>query len=504
MDIRTPAIAQTLIEDIEANQTQDRRIAEYKSYKVETGAQREYIVERLQELFPESYTTMRISDVSLSKKVNTKLSKAYKEKPIRTMGDATETLNDIYEMGYFNKGFKDFERDFNRQHYGLLWVNRVDDMLCLHSLKGFESFVVRDQRSGALKAVIINYPDAEITTTTTSDTDYMEQIIAESQNDSSATGRVYAMWTADYHSVWKSRVSQGAKGSVVKEIINMPIEGNESMINPLGMLPFVFASKSSAIDLPFVNPITEQSIVYNLLASDLLTASSLQGYGQLVLKMPEGYEMAKLHTGMTTAINLPLVDSAENQADASYINANPDLSGMQDVLRDYAEQVLSEHGITASQAAGEFSSGLERLIANADVSDYINANQMYFAELEKQVANIVRRYGEVYGDFNLGDEEFRIVFPKAKVMISDQETLANIKTRMELGLITEVEAMQVIDPNLDDDQAREKLEEIKQEKQMKMQSFIGGANANRPGQDQLRDESRQVQEVGQGAQEQES
>jgi hypothetical protein len=332
----------------------------------------------------------------------------------------------------------------------------------------------------------------------------MEQIIAESQNDSSATGRVYAMWTADYHSVWKSRVSQGAKGSVVKEIINMPIEGNEAMINPLGMLPFVFASKSSAIDLPFVNPITEQSIVYNLLASDLLTASSLQGYGQLVLKMPEGYEMAKLHTGMTTAINLPLVDSAENQADASYINANPDLSGMQDVLRDYAEQVLSEHGITASQAAGEFSSGLERLIANADVSDYINANQMYFAELEKQVANIVRRYGEVYGDFNLGDEEFRIVFPKAKVMISDQETLANIKTRMELGLITEVEAMQVIDPNLDDDQAREKLEEIKQEKQMKMQSFIGGANANRPGQDQLRDESRQVQEVGQGAQEQES
>ena len=47
MDIRTPAIAQTLIEDIEANQTQDRRIAEYKAYKVETGAQREYIVERL-------------------------------------------------------------------------------------------------------------------------------------------------------------------------------------------------------------------------------------------------------------------------------------------------------------------------------------------------------------------------------------------------------------------------------------------------------------------------
>ena len=49
---------------------------------------------------------------------------------------------------------------------------------------------------------------------------------------------------------------------------------------------------------------------------------------------------------------------------------------------------------------------------------------------------------------------------------------------MELGLITEVEAMQIIDPNLDDDQAREKLEEIKQEKQNKISDFMGGMSAN--------------------------
>ena len=486
MDIRQADVARLLIEDIEALQTQERRINEYKSYKIENGAQREYIIERLARLFPESYTTMRISDVSLSAKVNSKLSKAYKDKPIRTMGESTEVLNEVYEAGNFDNGFKDFERDFNRQGYGLLWVNRVNDMLCLHSLKGFEAFVVRDQSSGALRAVIINYPDSEITTTTTSDTDYMENIIAESQNDTSANSRVYAMWTDDFHAVWRSKTELSHKKAVVKEIYNMPIDGNEGMINPLGILPFVFASKSTAVDLPFLNPITEQSIVYNILQSDILTASALQGYGQMVVKMPTGYEIQALNSGMTTAINLPLVEGAENQAEASYINANPDLSGMGDVIKEFATQVLSQHGITAGQTSGEFSSGLERLIANADVSDIINSNQARFSNVEDKVADIVQAYGNVYGDFSISEsDEFRVIFPKAKVMISDAETLQNIKMRMELGLITEVEALQIIDPNLTDNDAAAKLEAIKEERQNKVQSLMGGFNADREEQNQL-------------------
>ena len=73
MDIRQTEVARLLIEDIEALQTQERRINEYKSYKVENGAQREYVLERLARLFPESYGTMRVSDISLSAKVNAKL-----------------------------------------------------------------------------------------------------------------------------------------------------------------------------------------------------------------------------------------------------------------------------------------------------------------------------------------------------------------------------------------------------------------------------------------------
>jgi len=477
MDIRLSEVAKKIIEDIETNQTQLRRINEYKAYKVEVGAQREYVTERLRELFPESYQNMRVSDVSLSQKVGSKLGKAYKDSPIRTMGSNTDAMIEVYDKGGFDRGFKDFERDFNRQNYGLLWVNKTKDGLCLHSLKGYESFVIRDQSSGKLEAVIINYPDNEITTTLGSDSDYMEQIIAESQNDASSNTRIYAMWTAEHHSVWRIQASLSSLGSTVKEILNLPLEGNEGMINPLGRLPFVFASKSSSSELPFLNPITEQSITYNVLQSDLLTSCALQGYGQLVVKTPEGYEIKALNTGMTTAINLPLVEGVENQADASYINANPDLQGMRETINDYAKHILSQHGITAGQSAGEFSSGLERLIANADVSDIIASNQVYFSEIEAEVAAIVAVYGEVYGDFNLGDpDEFRIIFPKPKVMISDAETLQNIRTRMELGLITDTEAMQIIDPNLDDEEAKAKLEEIKEQKKEKLNSFMGGFN----------------------------
>lgn len=491
MDIRDKNIASQIIEDIEAEQTEKRRIAEYKSYKVASGAQLQYTTLALKELFPQSYQTMRISDVSVSRKVLNKVSKAYKEKPIRTMGDSTEALTEVYDNGGFNRTFQEFERDFNRQKYGLLWVNNINDKISLHSLKGFESFVIIG-KGGKLDGVILNYPDTDITTTSTSDTDYMEQMVAESQDDSSAGTRVYAMWTAQHHSVWKVKLEKGLNGKLAKNIINIPLDGNVSGVNPLGIIPFVFATQSSSPDLPFINPITEQSITINLLMSDVLSSASIQGYGQLVVRMPEGYELNKLHTGMTTAINLPLVEGNENQADASYINANPDLAGMNDVVEKYISEVLGEHGITGGQTAGAFNSGLERLIANADVTDIVNANQSYFSDIESQVVEIVKRWGEVTGQFKLGDDDFNVVFPKSKITISDKETLENIEKRLSLGLMTEVEALQVIDPNLDDEAAQEKLENIKKERESKIGGFLDGGQSNEA--PKVRPQERQEQE----------
>lgn len=487
MDIRDYKVAIRLINEIESEQFENRRIEEYKAYKVSEGGQRPYILERLQLLFPKSYATMRVSDISVSNKVLSKISKAYKDSPKRVYGDQSEDLDNILGDANFDRVMSEFDRDYNRQRYALLWVNQIDGMPSFHSLKGFESFVKKNQKSGKIEVVILNYPDTKITANTFSDSDYKEQLLQDTQDDTSAESKVYAMWTSQFHAVWKMTENVTTMGSR-RSIEMIEIEGNPNNVNDLGMLPFVYISKNSSPDLPFLNQLTEQSITYNVLNSDLLTACALQGYGQLVVTLHEDQSMDTLHSGMTTAIHLPIVQGADSQSDAKYINPNPDLSGMMSTIQDYGREILDEHGIS-TQSSGNgnsaFSSGLERLIANADVSDKIKQNQIIYAQVEEKVIDILTAYGFL----RESEEPYSVIYEKPKVMISDAETLSNIEKRLNLGLITKIEALQIIDPNLSDEAAADKIEEIKLEKQANIAAFMGGDNASNIGRNKLSDES---------------
>lgn len=482
MDIREYDVASALINEIESEQFSERRRQEYKGYKVSEGGQREYVLSALQSLFPKSWRSMRVSDISVSNKVLSKFSKAYKESPVRNLEGQTDDLNELLGESDFDSRMSEFDRDYNRQRYGLLWVNRINDEPSFHSLKGFESFVKRDSNTGDLEAVVINYPSENITHNANSNADGIEQNLAENQDDTSAESKLYAMWTSDFHAVWRvtqKKIRGVSKSSIVRE----EIEGNELGINDLGRLPFVYRSKNSSSDLPFINQLTEQSITYNVLNSDFLTACALQGYGQLVVTMPEDMITESMHTGMTTAMTLPIIEGSDVQADAKYINPNPDLSGMKLTLDNYAGDITGEH-LGQSQSVNSnqtFSSGLERVIAQADVTDIITGNQRVYAKMEKEVVEILRAY-EFLAQ---GSAELITIFPKAKVQISDKETLENIKMRLDLGLITKAEALQIIDPNLDEKAAEVKLEEIAKQGKALIDS-LGGVDANKERPDKLR------------------
>jgi len=484
MDIRLSQVAQSLIDEIDSQQFVNRRTEEYKSYKIAEGGQLSYVESELKRLFPKSHDKMRVSNVSLSAKVLGKVAKAYKESPSSTFGGQTDKLNTLLDNSDLDDAMREFDRDFNRQKYGLFWVNKINEEISFHSLKGFESFVKVNKGTGKLEAVVLNYPDTNITTNDFSGSDQVEQALSESQDDSSAESKVFAMWTDDFHAVWRVTEKTDVENIVVsREIENIPIDGNEAMSNDLGRIPFVYRSKTSSVDLPFLNAISEQSITYNVLGSDLLTAMALQGYGTLVVSIQEDQAMDTIHTGMTTAMTIPIVQGAEAQADAKYINANPDLSGMMATINNYASEVVSEHlGVSQSVGSEKFTSGLERLIANASVSDQVSSNQMTYSKMEKEIIDIIIAYGEL----SESQDDYTVTFPKAKVMISDAETLANIKTRMDLGLMTKAEALVVIDPNLSEKEAEARIEKIDKEKAAVINSFTSEPTiADNEGKDKL-------------------
>jgi hypothetical protein len=188
--------------------------------------------------------------------------------------------------------------------------------------------------------------------------------------------------------------------------------------------------------------------------------------------------MQEAHMGMHTALSLP--QSAKPDAkptEASYISASPDLAGQLDVLKFDVTNILDEHGIKAKGAieggADEFSSGLDRLFSEADTQDLIETNQgLYAATLEQELFLILKNYEEAMNKPTFSGEEMEIYFEKPKVMISDKETLENIKLREELGLILDHEKHQIINPNLSEKEAMKRVELIKAQQKARMSELM--------------------------------
>lgn len=436
-----------IINDIFKSENVTRRQKEYDSYVIDSGDQRDYVIARLKQLFPKSWQSMRVSDVAVMRKIYTKISQAYKKAPTRMFPYSQEDYEQLYSNGQFNRIFAEADRDYNRQKYLLLWVNQADDQnIYLNSIKGFQSHVIVDATTGKLKLVALVY---------------------EIDKEKSEV----ALWTDEQHS--KFKVNRTHDKITIERVA---IDDNESGINPLGIIPFVFVSSRSGAQLPFMNNLYLQSIDCNIILSDLHTAGALQGYGQMVFKKPEGIKIENMHTGMTTALEIPLVEGALVQADVSYINANPDLAGLERIAYKYMQSIYNDNGITTNvmnDSANAFSSGFERVVAEADVQSLISCNQNIYNEIEKQVFNIINLYAGITEQGDLS-----VIYPKPTVLISDKETLENIKTRLDLGLITKAEALMILNPNLKNEEAEERLALIEQEKINNVGVFFGNQSVS--------------------------
>lgn len=287
------------------------------------------------------------------------------------------------------------------------------------------------------------------------------------------------MWSKDVFV--KIRVTK-AKGNGNVAEKNMSLDYMKIKSNPLGRLPIAYVQKDNAVDYPIASNLADQSIEWNVSFSDLKTASSTQGHGQLVISHPEGQEMQQIHMGMHTAISLPQSNKPDRKpTTAEYISAAPNLSGQLDVLKFDITNILDDQGIrakgTIDGGADKFSSGFDRLVSEADVQDLIEENQgTYSNELEPELFNVIKAYEEAMNQTTFSaTDEIEVHFEKPKVLISDAETLANIKTRDELGLMLPHEKHMIMNPNLTEEQAKVREAEIqkfKEEAIKKMQALM--------------------------------
>jgi hypothetical protein len=487
IDLLDSNVIQNILSDINGSEDRNRKKYSYDSWQVYSGNQRPYVKAELERTRPKSHDAYTISNISLAKLITDKKAQSYRKQPKRSVsGDQTKTefLHEVYSEADAFRQLSFMDCINNLHKYSLLWINyrELEERFQFMAMQGHEFSVIKNKDTGALECVILNYGNLDITSSARSGDGY-DNLIAESQSDSSANSTVYALWTKDQHVVIKVETStiRTVRGEQIKKSVTyVPIDGNPDNVNKLGVIPFVFISKELSIDMPTPSPLMMQSVTYNVLLSELLTSSNIQGTGTLVLSYPEKYEgkFKDVATGLTSTIKLPQSGNPNDRATTvSYISPSPALAAQKEVYLGYMRQVLSEHGITTSQgldgSSESFSSGLERLLANADIMGQVESNQEIYIRVEQQAFEILKAYSDLLGlGYFSDDDTLSVVFPKPKLMVSDSETLANIEKRLSLGLMQKHEALMMIDPNLSEDQAKEKLALIEQERTRSMRSII--------------------------------
>lgn len=457
-----------IVNDIESDENRKRRKKDFKAFEVYSGNQQDYVKDELRALFPSSHESMRVSNVNVLRKVVDKKSKVYKEAPTRKVdGEDSEELDDIYKAGKFNRSFQSIDTLFNRHKHALAWVQNKPEFPTEFKLKSLAPYVydlVVDPDTNEVLIVILSYPSTEIThDVPRALADTQNQVIAESQEDSGPDEeKVYAMWSKDFNVNIKAQFTKGA----VTEVTYISDDANPLNINSIGRLPFVWITSDwDSPDYPTPSSLPNDSVFINVLNSDLLTASSLQGFGTLLVKYPQGSRVDALFTGFNVALELP--QSTEQDAPettAEYINANPDLSGMKDTVMDYAASILSDNGLEGASLASKnqnFTSGFDRLLASASVSEIREENSQLYSDLESGIFDIIKAYDTANKTSLFKTEDvLTVVYTKPTIIISEVDKLAIIEKREDLGLNEPHEKFIQDNPELTEDLAKEKEKRI--------------------------------------------
>lgn len=496
-------IMNQIVSELDNGEERDRKKHSFDNWQIYSGNQDPYVLETIKKQRPRSYGAYTISDISISTSVTQKKSKSYKQQPIRIVEADNENKNDrlkqIYDEGNAIRQMPYFDTITNLHKYSLMWVNYIVNPETLGgkynfmSLQPHEFSVIRDKTTGELIGVILNYAHRDMTTGADSG-DGMDGILAESQADSAAQSKIYRMWSRDNYVVVKVETNEVATREgpkIERSVTYMPNPDNANNVNILGELPFAFLSTELAIDYPTPNPIGEQSTKFGAMISELISAANLQGTSVSVFKYPSHMQgqFDNVSTGLTDVIELPQSSKeGDSETEFSFVSPNPDLSGQKDSYMTYLEGVLAQHGISVGQAMGKdieaSSSGIALAIKNANVQDIIEANQQMFVETEKKMFQIIKAWEKYIGSTIFEESDsLSIRFKKPKVLITDKETLDNIKMRIEMGLMKKHQALMELDPNLSEKDALQEIEDIEKEKQDNMQKVMNGFQVSQADED---------------------
>ena len=423
----------SILQEIDSKHERSRRLDELRNAEVFDGYLHEYVQDKLKKLYPNTWDCYNVADYNIHRKITEKKSKSYIKPPVRILDQEAETelYNKILEDFNFNDAMKLMDLYKNRHSYCAVGVIKEDqDKYSFWTLAPYDFNVHRDANG-----------------------DVYAWSFPHGADDN---GETWSIWTKDSYLKLKTKD--------FKSFAIIPINDNPEMINPYGVLPFVYVPMDMSGTYPHTVSLPRQTIELNTNLSIYLTSGNMQ-IGQLVLKYPKNQKIEWVVSGLMTAMKLEQeTKEGAPKTEADYISPNPNLEGHKDSIMTFMAMILDEHGMTSSgivKGGEKFSSGFDRLLSSADVQDIIEDNQDIYTRVENAIYNIIKQMNLNDNVFTFKSEKLKVRFARPKILLSDSEKLDNLAKKKALGLFEDYELIMEIDPNLSEDEAKEKAARLK-------------------------------------------
>lgn len=491
-----------IIEEIKGKENQRRKNECFKRYLCYKDRTSDFVIEHLLRQFDQSTVlemAYAISNISLLRKVVDKLARVYSSGVQREIvGDEVSTQNmaDLEDALDFNTQIKLTNKFLKLQKNVAMYIKPVpctDEgenkyKIKLEPLNPYLYDVVEDYNNRTEPLVYIlsdfkytNPINMNLTTSQMATHNYTanvagaigtgdgkDQKIADAPEDAKMGEIIW--WSKNYH------FTTDTDGNITSQDIE----------NPIKKIPFVnFAlEQDGQFWAEGGNDLVDGNVLINSILTHNQHVAITQGYGQFWMR---GKSLPRnIKVGANKAI-LMEYQEGDPTPEIGYANATPQLVAMGAMIDRYIALLLTTNNLSTSAVASQLTgtqmaaSGIAMVIDKAESMEDVMDQRQIFIDKEPIIWDIINKWISVYGD-NLDDEfkgknlpedfedSFSIEFRDQPVIMSETEKLNNLKLRRDIGLDSQLDIIMKDNPQLDEQQAVAKLQEITKEKLENMQA----------------------------------
>jgi hypothetical protein len=477
--LSSQTLRKQILREIKGDENRRRSEASLQDCEVYQGKIRPYVMKYLRSKYSETTVaeTPVVASINVARKVIDQRASLYKNTPKRDFLNVSDEvksmLKDVYERISVDTKFLQSNRLFElqqRQNHILVYPKNSE--LKFRVLKNHQINVIPMEDDPEVGEIyIISSFDKSLSQAREQFSNNYNEKIAD-EDDYKLMLERHVVWSSNLHFL------MNGKGEILSEETINPIAPYCPVIEvaPDGK---DFEYWNQALNSDSSNPVfkggevSNFTVEYNASMSALAQTVQMSSFAQAFLKAPAHLQPKQLIVGTNHILRLT-TDSTAGEVEFGYATPNADLAGAQNFVLSLLSQFLSSQGIDAKTISGtaqatNFSSGVERLLAMITQFESSKESQAVYQNAEKKIFEVIKAWINVsYATDVLNedyqfripeDAELSIQFVKPETVLTEAEMLVDIEKKLDLGLISRVDAIAQLEGK-SIDEAKERLLEI--------------------------------------------